>query len=192
MDRRRVPIAHRTKRGRAALVLVVAAPVVEHVGERVAHLPRARDRGRMIAIREDAPRAAEHAGERARRHDRERPHAVAERGPVVRLDQEVQMIALDRRVDDAKRRLTKCALQRAPDRLVGLAAPHPGTVPAGAKQDVLDVVLANARTRAMRRIAALLEARANSVQRAWCAVTLWATRARLPLLCISDRLFTHV
>src|SRR3569623_1003812 len=100
---------------------------------RVAQLARARDRRRVIAIREDPPLAPEHAVDRTRRHDRERTHAMAERLRVVRLEEEVQVIALDRRVADAKRGLAERALQCATDRVVRLAAQQPRHFLAGAK-----------------------------------------------------------
>jgi hypothetical protein len=48
---------------------------------------------------------------------------VAQRGLVIRLDEEVEVIVLDRHVNDAERVLAEHMLKRAPDRPVRRPAP---------------------------------------------------------------------
>ena len=54
----------------------------------------------MVAIAQHGPAAPEHPVHRARDPRRDRLHAAAEGLPVRGLDQEVQVIALDRELDD--------------------------------------------------------------------------------------------
>jgi hypothetical protein len=71
----------------------VPASVEKNVGEPVPGLPRRRHRSRVGAIGEHAPGAAKQAVEASRHPDLEAPHRTAERGPVGRFDDQVQVVA---------------------------------------------------------------------------------------------------
>jgi hypothetical protein len=100
---------------------------------------------------------------------------VAERVLVLRLDEEVQMIVLDRHVNDPKRVLAEDVLERAADRAVRRSTTQPRHVLARAQHDMNRVVLRDLGSRAMRRIHAesgLLAPRAvpSAAPRAWTQV----------------------
>jgi hypothetical protein len=83
-------------------VTAVLAGVEEHVGQRVANLARRTKIAAMIAIRPDATAAAGGTIQGTRGADHETAHAGREGGLVAGLDDEVQVVSLDREVDEAE------------------------------------------------------------------------------------------
>ena len=114
-----------TPRAGGAAILAVLAPIVDDIGQRVSHLPRARQILGVVAIREHSPHAAELRVHALCRGDLERAHAIGECLRVLRLDDEVNVIALHRELHDAavialRRQRDRGPAQRAPQ----IAAPE--------------------------------------------------------------------
>ena len=76
--------------------------VPEHVANRVRDFPRGPQHVRVIAIGKDGPAPLHHAIEGARHADLEALHSARQRFLAVRLDDEVQVIALNRVMHEAK------------------------------------------------------------------------------------------
>jgi len=81
---------------------VVPAPVAEHVRDDVARVALGLDHGRVVA-EPNATVGSHRVIERARRIDREAAHPSPKRAVICCLHDEVDMIVLQRKVDDAKR-----------------------------------------------------------------------------------------
>jgi hypothetical protein len=83
--------------------LAVLDVIREDIDERVADLARRREVAAVVAVAPDvAAFACEQAVHAERDADREAAHAVRELGVVVGLDDDVEVIGLDRIVDDAE------------------------------------------------------------------------------------------
>ncbi len=78
----------------------VLVAVEEHVGERVADLTRGAKRAAVPAIAPDRTTPPQSAIEPTRNADGEPTHAGAERYPIRCLDQQVDVVALDGKVND--------------------------------------------------------------------------------------------
>jgi len=78
----------------------VTSLVREHVGERVPALGRVGDDALVVAVGEDPAAAAERLVDGPGHPDLEALDAPRERAPVVRLHEEVDVLALDAEVDD--------------------------------------------------------------------------------------------
>ena len=87
---------------RAPVILAMATPIVQHVGEDVARVARRLDLLRLVAEREHFAFAPELGVERTRGANCEALHAASKRFLMRGLDDQVQVIHLDRDVDDAK------------------------------------------------------------------------------------------
>src|SRR5262249_32655098 len=125
------------------------------VRERVARLRRGRDRGRVIAEREDVAAASpQRAVEPLRGGDREALHAARERALVVGLDEQVQVIRLDADVDDAVVGAREAPRQRAADRAVRAELAEVADLARDAQDDVHGMPRRHLGARAMARIAA--------------------------------------
>ena len=77
------------------------ASVAEHVGKRVTHLPWGREHAMVEAVGEHLAATTERAVHRAGDADGEALHRAAQRASVLRLDDEMHVIALHRVLDDA-------------------------------------------------------------------------------------------
>src|SRR5262249_46072384 len=80
----------------------VFAEVHQDVHEGVTYRPRSGERASMVAFGPDAPSAAEGAVHRPRDADRNPAKARGQSGRIVRLHQQVHVVALHREFDDAK------------------------------------------------------------------------------------------
>lgn len=78
--------------------------VEQHVGERVPHLTRGLEHARVVARREDAAAATPHeiAVHATRESNGEALHATRQSRAIIRLDDHVKVIALDRVLRDAE------------------------------------------------------------------------------------------
>ena len=92
--------------------LAVAPRVLQHVAEDVAHLPRRPHRHRMVAVAEHAPCPADAPVQSARCADREPLDSARQPLGGVGLAHQVDVVALDREVDDAKAVLLAAAEER--------------------------------------------------------------------------------
>jgi hypothetical protein len=99
--------------GGVLVVEPVAAPVVENIRQRVARVASRLDLRCLIPIRENLAAAAIARVDCARRVDREALHAACECARIGGLDEQVQMIALDRQVNHAEIRAPEIAGQDA-------------------------------------------------------------------------------
>jgi hypothetical protein len=79
----------------------VPVSIEENVGESVSGLPRRLHRAGVVAIREHAAHAPEQSVEPTSHPNLEASHRAAERGPIGGLDDQVQMVALSRRMNEA-------------------------------------------------------------------------------------------
>jgi hypothetical protein len=79
---------------------------------------------------------------------------VAQRGLVVRLDEEVEVIVLDRHVNDPERVLAEHVLERAADGAVRRPTAQPRHALARTQHDVNRMMLRERRPNPMRRIEA--------------------------------------
>src|SRR3954447_16776062 len=96
-SRRRARVDAR-RAARDALVLLV---ILEAVNKGISHLTRAREIAAVVAVAPDAtPSAPERGVEEAIGAHREALHAASERVVVVGFDDEMQMVVLDRVLDD--------------------------------------------------------------------------------------------
>ena len=90
-------------RGRRTGGLRVVFPNVEqHVAKRVPHLSRSPQPARVVAARQDLPRELVDPLHRIRNARRDRLHPSPQRHMVVRLDDEVQVIPLNRVVSNSE------------------------------------------------------------------------------------------
>ena len=80
----------------------VLAEVEEHVNHAGPHVPRRRERSRVIPVAHDLPSAAEGAVDRERQPDGEPVHTAAGAARLIALDDEVPVILLDRKMDHTK------------------------------------------------------------------------------------------
>ena len=100
-------------------------------------LPPAGDRGGVIAKREHLPGTVLRPVDRARGRDRERLNAARQCELVLGLDKQVQVVVLDRHVDDAEPCLAhRDDVERAPHLAQHVAAPQPPNVAARSQHDV--------------------------------------------------------
>ena len=91
----------------------VPARVQQHVAERAVDLARGRQQVHVVAVGEHAPGPPCDAIHGPREPRADGGHAAAERAAIVRLDDEVRVIALERVVDEAEAR-TLAAVGEAP------------------------------------------------------------------------------
>jgi len=80
----------------------VLRPVLEHIEQRGARLPRTLELVRMVPVREDRTAMAERTMCRARHANRQPLHAAREGRLGRGLDDQVQMVGLNREVHDSK------------------------------------------------------------------------------------------
>jgi hypothetical protein len=99
----REPWSRRARIELGADALVLAA-VHQDVHECVAHRPGRGERAGVIPVGKDAPSAAEGAIDGASDADGEAAHARRESAGVIRFGDEVNVIGLDRELDDPKAR----------------------------------------------------------------------------------------
>ena len=76
--------------------------VVQHIDQRITHRPRGRENTGVIAVTKDASFASPQSIHGASNPYEQTLHAPAESFAVVRFDDEVEVIALNREVDEAK------------------------------------------------------------------------------------------
>ena len=87
----------------------VLAQVLEHVDERMTHLPRIEKHALVEAVAEDGAVALPEAIQLARDAREQGAHAVARGRAIGRFDDQVQVVGLDRVVHDLKRRSSSAA-----------------------------------------------------------------------------------
>jgi hypothetical protein len=76
--------------------------VSHHVNQGVTHCSRCRERALMPAIRDQRPSPKQEAIQAASQPRREAAHARDQRSSFVRLDDQMKMIALHRKLNDSK------------------------------------------------------------------------------------------
>jgi hypothetical protein len=114
----------------------VTAPVVEHVRDDVARVLAVADLLRLVAELEHLAGAVPCAVDRARAVDREALHAARELLCVAGFDDQVQVVLLDRDVDDAEVATVHITNEGLADRFVVAALAKLRNVFARAKHDV--------------------------------------------------------
>jgi hypothetical protein len=97
----------------------VLAEVEQYINHARPHLPRRRQRSRVIPIADDLPSAPEGAVDCERQPDGEPVHAAASATRLIPLDDEVPVVLLDRKVDHPK------AIDRRPRDGASERAEHP-------------------------------------------------------------------
>jgi hypothetical protein len=134
----------------------VATRVQQHIGDDRPRLTRRLEHAGEVAVDEDAPAPSERAVDPPREAHGQPANALAERPGVSRLDDQVQVVGLDRVVDEAE----AVALLAAPEALLDVRAQ---AVAAEGRQRVVDlerdmdrVARGDARQGAVRRVARLL------------------------------------
>jgi hypothetical protein len=112
-------------------ILGVLAPVVHDIRQRVPRLSRTRDDHRMVAVGKhrsaspwSRPALADRHVQMLRRGDLEALHAPREGGLVLRLDQQVNMRALDTEMHDPEVSAPRGDARCLADRLIRLPAPQ--------------------------------------------------------------------
>src|SRR5262245_20375882 len=108
----------------------------------------------MVAVREHLAEVAVAGVDRARGVDRKALHAAGQRPRVRRLDDQVNVVVLDRDVDDAEVAAAEVADQDAAERAVDATLPQARHVPFGAQRDVHRVTMRQYRPGAVRTAAA--------------------------------------
>src|SRR5437588_806673 len=98
---RRFPAARRSDAG-----------IAQHGVARVRGAGRRLEHARMIAVGQHGSATAHHAIEATRDADGQALHAAGERAAVGRLDEQVHVIALHRKMDDAEAELAAAAAER--------------------------------------------------------------------------------
>jgi hypothetical protein len=97
----------------------VFAEIEQHINHARPHLPRRRQRSRVIPSADDFPSAAEGAVDSERQPNGEPVHTAAGAARLIPLDDEVAVVLLDRKMDHAKA-IDRRARDGAPER-----AEHP-------------------------------------------------------------------
>jgi phage protein D len=108
--------------------------VLKHVDQRRAHLARRAQRAGVVAVAEDTTGATQKPVERSRDAHEQSLHAARERAPVGGLDDQVQVVRLDRMVNQAQAEALaaarECALEDSA-RGVATQARQPGVQAGG-------------------------------------------------------------
>jgi len=78
------------------------AEVGQYVNQRRAYLPRRSERPAMPTVGPEPPPAPDQRIDRASNPDGDAAHPARERLPIVGLDQQVNMVVLDRILDDSE------------------------------------------------------------------------------------------
>ena len=94
----------------------VVAVVAEQVADGVRHLSRRAQGARVVAVSENRPAATGEAVEQPGEAGREALHRLREAGSAFRLDDEVQVIALNRVMHEAKAEPIAAAFERPLER----------------------------------------------------------------------------
>jgi len=156
-DRGRVRIEVGVRGVQRPRVLAVPAPVVHDVRERISRLPRRRDRRAVISKLEHLSPTAETAVDCFGDVDRERLHPSAQRALALRLDEQVQVVVLDRGVDHAEgARRREHPVHRPLHRLEHGMPPQPPDLLPRPQYDVNRMPRLVLRSRAMRGLAPVL------------------------------------
>jgi hypothetical protein len=111
------------------------APVHEYVDDRVAHFARGRQRTCMVPIAPNAASPDDHAVHGARQADAQSDDATGEGDLVTRLDEQVDVVALNREVQDSKPAASR-ARQRAVKRSEHALLPQARDSWRGSERDV--------------------------------------------------------
>jgi len=118
----------------AGTAQLVHAPVLEDVADGVGGFARRLQQVRVVAVREDGAAAAHHAVERACHADLQPLHGAAQGRGIGRLHDHVQVVSLDREVDEAETEARAAAGEGAPqgaETAVGAEIPDLGSQPRG-------------------------------------------------------------
>jgi hypothetical protein len=105
-------------------VLVVMPPVVENVTKRIAHLRRRGQVSRMVAVVKRAALSSLLPIEALRARGLEGDHAARQRRAIVALDDQVQMIPLQRVLADAEVVAVRRVRQRFADTAIAVPSPQ--------------------------------------------------------------------